>query len=148
MCGEQKIRWLCSPPVHMNWCPGHAPTAPSTCIMLLSIEYVLSWSEGAARKWYSLRPKMIVLLLRFCCPKMIVRLSTQLEMEAQSQIFSHQNLLVYQEGFSHRNFQGHFGVVVVFYFKSHTYNFLVNRQRTLISPKLETWTIVLGWRSS
>ena len=40
--------------------------------------------------YYSLHPKMIVLLPGFLCSKMIVRLSGQLEIEAQSQIFLHQ----------------------------------------------------------
>ena len=64
--------------------------------------------------------------------------------EAQSQIFSAN--FPYQEVFRHCNFQGHFRVVVVFYFKSHTYNYLVNGQRALISPKLETRTILLERR--
>ena len=32
------------------------------------------------------------------------------------------------------------------YFESHTYNYLVNGQRALILPKLETQRIILGWR--
>ena len=36
--------------------------------------------------------------------------------------------------------------IVVFYFKLHTYNYSINGQRVLISPKLETRTINLGWR--
>lgn len=49
MCGEQKIGWLCSSPVHMNECPGHTCTARFN-IMLLSIEYYLSRSDGAPSK--------------------------------------------------------------------------------------------------
>ena len=51
---------------------------------------------------------------------------------------------LYEEVFWHHNFQGRFGVVVVFYFKNLTYNYSVNGQRALISPKLETRKIILG----
>ena len=44
----------------------------------------------------------------------------------------------YQEALRCRNFRGRFGVVVVFYCKSHTYNYAVNGQQALISLKLET----------
>ena len=50
---------------------------------------------------------------------------------------------LYQKDFWHRNFWGCFGVVDVFYFESHTYNFSNNGQRALILPKLETRTIIL-----
>ena len=48
------------------------------------------------------------------------------------------------EVFQHCNFRGRFGVVDVFYFKSHTYNCLVNGHQALILPKLETWTFNFG----
>ena len=52
---------------------------------------------------------------------------------------------LYQEVIRHHNFRGRFGVVALPYFDSHTYNYyLVNDQRTLISSKLETRTIILG----
>ena len=54
--------------------------------------------------------------------------------------------LIYQEVVRHRNCQGRFGVVLLFYFESHTYIYLVNDQWALISPKLEMRTIMLGWR--
>ena len=54
--------------------------------------------------------------------------------------------ILYQEVFRHCNFRVRFGVVVVFYLKSPTHNYLVNGQHALISPKLETRTIILGWR--
>ena len=40
--------------------------------------------------------------------------------------------------------RGRLGVLDVFYFKSHTYNYLVNDPWVLILPKLGTWTIILG----
>ena len=52
----------------------------------------------------------------------------------------------HQEVFRHRNFKGRFKVFDVLYFKSHTYNYSVNGQQTLILPKLEIRTIILGWR--
>ena len=75
---------------------------------------------------------------------MIVQLSARPEIEAQSQILSHQTF--YIKSLWHRSLCGHFGVVVVFYFKSHTYNYLVNGEWALISPKPETRTIILGQR--
>ena len=54
-------------------------------------------------------------------------------------IFLHQTL-------QHRDFRGCFGVVVVLYFKHRTYNYSINGHRALISPKLETWIIILGRR--
>ena len=53
---------------------------------------------------------------------------------------------MYEEVFRHRNFRGHFRVVVVLCFKNHTYNYTVNCQRALISSKLERRTIILGHR--
>ena len=41
-----------------------------------------------------------------------------------------------------------FSVVVVFYLKSHTYSYSVIGQRALISPKLETQTIIFGTEGS
>ena len=53
---------------------------------------------------------------------------------------------LYQEVFRHYNFQWRFEVVVVFYFKSRTYNDSVNGQHASISPNLETRTIILERR--
>ena len=44
------------------------------------------------------------------------------------------------------NFRGCSGVVGIFYFERHTANYSDNGERTLISPKLETRTIILGRR--
>ena len=85
---------------------------------------------------YSMSREMIVPLPGFFCPRMIVRWTARLEIEAQSQIFSHQTIYI-KRFFWHRNFRGHFEVFVVFYPKSHTYTYSVNDQRTLISPKLK-----------
>ena len=52
----------------------------------------------------------------------------------------------HQEVFRHRNFGGHFAIVVLSYSKSHTYNYFVNGQWALTSPKLGTRTIILGRR--
>jgi hypothetical protein len=56
----------------------------------------------------------------------------------------------HQEVFMHCNFgkggRGVGVVVVLFYFKSHTYKYLVNGQRTLTSPKSRTQPIFWGER--
>lgn len=67
---------------------------------------------------------MIDYIPGFFDPKVIVRLSAWLDIEAQSKIFFAPSLL-YQEVFRHLKFWGRLEVVVVF-FKSYTYNFLVN----------------------
>ena len=89
-------------------------------------------------KWLSYFPDFVV-------PKWLSGLSAWLEIWGSESNISVPNF-TYQEVFWHRNFWGHFGVVVVVYFKSHTYNYSVNGQRALISPKLETHTIIWGWR--
>ena len=43
---------------------------------------------------YSLRLKMIVIIFGFFGSKMIIQLSARIEIEAQSQIFSHQTFYV------------------------------------------------------
>ena len=60
----------------------------------------------------------------FFGPKMIVRLRAQLEIEAQSQIFSHQS--VYIKEYFDSAISGTFWSSCVFYLKSHTYNNLVS----------------------
>ena len=52
----------------------------------------------------------------------------------------------HQEDFRHRDFQGCSGAVGVFYFECHTYNHSYNGERTLILPKLEIKTIIMGRR--
>jgi hypothetical protein len=63
--------------------------------------------------------------------------------EAPSQIFSRQTFII-KKSFDAAPSGGGFIVVVVFYLKSHTYNYSVNGQHVLILPKLGTRTIVLG----
>ena len=63
---------------------------------------------------------------------------------SNSNIFENQSH--HQEDFRHRNFRGCSGVVGVFYFERHTYNYSDNGERALISPKLEMRTIILGRR--
>ena len=70
---------------------------------------------------------------------MIVWLYAQIEVEAQSQIFLHQTFYIKKSYVTATS-----GVVVVLYLKSYTYNYAVNGQWALISPKLETPTII--WR--
>ena len=94
---------------------------------------------------YSLCPKMIVLLPGFFGLKTIVRLTCPTRTLRLSQIFLCQTFYI-KKSFLHCNFRGHFRVVVVLYFKSHTYNYSVHGQRALISPKLETRLIILGRR--
>lgn len=79
---------------------------------------------------YSLRRKMIVLSLGIFRPIMIVWLSTWLEIEAQSQMILHQTFYTKQV-FLHHNFRRRFGVVFVFYFKSHSYNYFGQRSTSL-----------------
>jgi hypothetical protein len=55
----------------------------------------------------------------FICPARNLRL----EIKFLVPNFHHQKV------FRHRNFGGHCEVLVVFYFQSHTYNYLVNGQR-------------------
>ena len=52
----------------------------------------------------------------------------------------------HQEDSKHHKFQGCSGAVGVFYFERHTYNYSDNGEWALISPKLETGTIILGQR--
>ena len=54
---------------------------------------------------------------------------------SNSNIFKNQSH--HQEDFRHRNFQGCSGVVGVFYFEHHTYNYLDNGEWALISPKFK-----------
>ena len=53
---------------------------------------------------------------------------------SKSHIFVPNSL--HQEAFRHHDFWGRSGVVALFYFKSHIYNYLVNGQRALILPKI------------
>ena len=100
---------------------------------------------------------MIVILAKSFCPKMNFQFlcglsndiketfNTMLDIRvSKSDIFESHS--PHQEVFPHRNFQGCFGVVVVFYFKHHIYNYSDNGEWVLIFPKLETRTIILGWR--
>ena len=63
---------------------------------------------------------------------------------SNSNIFEDQSH--HHEDFRHRGFRGCSGVVGVFYFERCTYNYSDNGEWALISPKLETRTIILGWR--
>ena len=63
---------------------------------------------------------------------------------SNSNIFENQSH--HQEDFRHRNFRGCSGVVGVFYFERHTYNYSDNGERALILPKLDMRTIILGRR--
>ena len=65
---------------------------------------------------------------------MIVRLFVRLEIEAQSQICSHQTF--YIKKFVTLQLLGVFRSSCFLYFKSHTYNDSINSQHALISPKL------------
>jgi hypothetical protein len=92
----------------------------------------------------SLHPKMIILLPGFLGPKMILRfiyIYTRLTFEAQSQIISRQAFYI-KNSFDTASS----GSISEYYLKSHTYNHLVNGQRALILPKLQTCTIILGRR--
>ena len=90
-------------------------------------------------------PTWFSYLLDFFVPKRLSGLFARQEIwGSKSNIFAPN--FHHQEVFWHPNFGGHFRVVVVLYFKNHTYNYLANGQRTLISPKLKTWTIVLEQR--
>ena len=50
----------------------------------------------------------------------------------------------HHEDFRHRNLWGCSGVIDIFYFERHTYNYSDNGERGFISPKLEMRTIILG----
>ena len=95
---------------------------------------------------YCLRPKMIVLLLGvfFWSQNDCLVICLTRNWGSKSSIFAPH--LLYQEVFQHHDLWGNFKVVDAFYFKSHTYNYSVNGQHALISPKLETRTIILGRR--
>ena len=90
-------------------------------------------------------PKWLSYLLEFFCPKMIVQFicpARYLRLKVKyfcTKLSSSSIFLTLQ-------FRGRFGVVIVFNFKSHAYNYSVNGQWALISPKLGTWAIVLGRR--
>ena len=71
---------------------------------------------NAPERSYSLHFKMIV---RFICPAR--------NLSSKSNNFTPN--FHHQEGFWHCNFGGHFGIVDVFYFKSHTYTYSVNGQQ-------------------
>ena len=63
---------------------------------------------------------------------------------SNSNIFENQS---HHQGDSrHHNFRGCSRVVGVSYFEHHTYNYSNNGEWALISQKLETRTIILGWR--
>ena len=110
-----------------------SPCAPTS---ILNIFFIY-----LCHKLYSLRPKIIVLIPRFLSQNNCPILCPTGNGGSKSNIFT-PNLL-YQEVFQHGNFGGHFVVIVISYIKSHTYNYSVNNHRTLISPKLETQTIIL-----
>ena len=111
-----------------------------------SIDELQVVSDTKYLTWYSLRPKMIVLIHKTFCPKVIVLLyeafcpkmivmflcdscfiikktfATGLNIRgSNSNTFKNQSR--HQEDFRHRNFQGCSGVVGVCYFKRHTYNY-------------------------
>ena len=89
--------------------------------------------------------KLLSYTLDFFVSKWLSDLFARLEIwGSKSNIFM--SNFLYQEVFRYCNFQGRFGIVVFIYFKSYTYNYLVNGQRSLILPKLETQTIILGRR--
>jgi hypothetical protein len=87
---------------------------------------------------YSLRPKMIVLLLGFFCPKMIVQficLTRNLRLKIKyfcPELSISRNILEHKP-------PGCFRIVIFNYFKSHTYNYSVNAHHALILPKLKTF---------
>lgn len=85
---------------------------------------------------YSLCLKMIVQPFGILIPKWLFGLSTRLEFWGSKSNISMPNFL-YQKFFQYRNFQGCSGVVVVFYFKSYTYNYSINDQHALIFQDLE-----------
>ena len=87
---------------------------------------------------------MIVLPPRFCCPKMIVRLIC-LAKNLRLKVKYFRTKLSSSSSLSTLQLRGAFRSSWCFYyFKSHTYNYLVNGQRTLILPKLGTWTTIFG----
>ena len=88
-------------------------------------------------------PKWLSYFLDLLVPKWLSGWYAQLEIWG-SNIFT-PNFL-YQEVFQHCNFQGRFKVVDALCFKSHTYTYATNGQWALISPKLETRTIILEGR--
>ena len=81
----------------------------------------------------------------FCVPKQLANLFARLEIWGSTSNNFVPNFLS-QWVFWRRNFRGRFWAGVVVYFKNRTYIYLVNGQRTLNLPKLETQTIVLRWR--
>jgi hypothetical protein len=81
----------------------------------------------------------------FVVPKWLSGLSAWLKIwDSKSNIFAPN--FHHQEDFQHHHCRAHFGVVVFFYFESHTYNCSVNDRRALISPNIMTRTIILGRR--
>ena len=92
-------------------------------------------------------PKLLSYFPYLFVPKWLSGLYVRLEFEAQSQIFLHQTFYI-KLSFDDSHFRGRFRVVLVFYFKSHIYNYLVNGQPALVLPKLETQTIILKRRES
>ena len=120
---------------------------------------------------YSLRPKIIVHIPGYFCPKMIILtsliilsqnecpLSLRFIEWHQEETFdtgldirgSKSSILEVQshhqeDDFWHRNFRGCFKAVAIFYFERHTYNYSLNGERALILPKLEIRTIISGLR--
>ena len=111
------------------------------------------WAKGESCLWkctvisvlqYSLRPKMIVILPGFFCPKIIVQFicparNLRLKVKRNPPTF-------YIKSLSTPQLPGIFRSSCCILFKSHTYNYSVNGQCALILPKLETRTILLGRR--
>ena len=117
-----------------------------TCMQRVNISHLgLMWSPRFV--WVVLPPLQNdcpISQIFFLGSKWLSSLSARLEMWASKSKEKITPNFYHQEVFRQRNFGGRFGVVVVFYFKSHTYNYSVNGQHALISPKLGTRTIVLG----
>ena len=74
-------------------------------------------SGGQPRPVLPPSPKWLSYFPDFFCPKVILWLFAQLEIEAQRQIVSHQTFYI-KKSFDTTTSGGRFGVVVVFYFKS------------------------------
>ena len=105
------------------------------CVILLTLK---EQSTLSVPKWLSYLPDFLV---PNDCP---VYLPWREIRGSKSNVFAPN--VHHQEVLRYHNFRGRFGVVVVFYCKSHAYNYLVNGQWALISPKWGTRTIVLGQR--
>ena len=97
---------------------------------------------------YSLCPKIIVLLPEFFCPQMIVRfICPTIKLRLKVKYFC--TKVSISSSLSTPQLPGAFWSSCFYYSKSHTYNYSVNDQQALISPKSRSRTIILDvWSST